>query len=59
MLRSFPIRIIISVCTLLFVLASLIPLTQSWGDNVIEGACSIGSIIRTDGTNRADSNAWM
>jgi Ca2+-binding RTX toxin-like protein len=53
--RGPPARIIASVCTLLFLLASLIPLSKSWGDNVIEAACSIsGDIIRTDGTNRAD-----
>src|SRR5919112_960187 len=48
-------RIIVSIWTVLFLLSSIIPLTKSWGDNVIEAACSIsGDIIRTDGTSRAD-----
>jgi hypothetical protein len=33
---------------------SLIPLTESLRYNVIEAACSIGSIITTDGINDAD-----
>jgi Ca2+-binding RTX toxin-like protein len=38
----------------LSLLASLISLTESWGYNVIKTACSIGSIITTDDTNRPD-----
>ena len=67
-LKGFSTRIIVPVYTVLFLLLLLIPLTKSWGDNVIDAACSSGSIrgsgrsiigagssaIRTDGTNRAD-----
>ena len=44
MIKGFPTRIA-SICTVLFLLALLIPLTESWEYNVIETACSIGSII--------------
>ncbi|HKG88875.1 MAG TPA: hypothetical protein VKA95_11155, partial [Nitrososphaeraceae archaeon] len=53
MIKGFPTRIA-SICTVLFLLALLIPLTESWEYNVIETACSIGSIITTDGTNDPD-----
>ena len=51
--KGFPTRIA-SICIALFLLSSLIPLTESLRYNVIEAACSIGSIITTDGTNDAD-----
>jgi hypothetical protein len=53
MIKGFSTRIA-SICTVLFLLALLIPLTESWEYNVIETACSIGSIITTDGTNDPD-----
>jgi RTX calcium-binding nonapeptide repeat (4 copies) len=53
MIKGFPTRIA-SICTVLFLLALLIPLTESWEYNVIEATCSIGSIITTDGTNDPD-----
>jgi Ca2+-binding RTX toxin-like protein len=53
MIKGFSTRIA-SICIVLFLLASLIPLTESWGYNVLEAACSIGSIITTDGTNDPD-----
>src|SRR5215207_7115965 len=53
MIKGFPTRIA-SIYTVLFLLALLIPLTESWEYNVIETACSIGSIITTDGTNDPD-----
>ena len=61
MVKEFSMRIIASVCTVLSLLALLIPLSESWGYNVIEAACSgdsfgtgTGSILRTDGTNGPD-----
>jgi Ca2+-binding RTX toxin-like protein len=47
MLKGFSTRIIASVCTVLIVLALLIPLGESWGDNVIEAACSTRSTLGT------------
>src|ERR687890_139528 len=69
MLKGFSTRIVVSVCIVLILLLLLISLTESWGDNILEAACSTdtsipgidtsilgtdSSIIRTDGTNRAD-----
>src|SRR5918994_1140635 len=63
MLKGFSTRIIASVCIVLFLFALLIPLSESWGINVITAACSsssggsilrTSSILRTEGTNRPD-----
>jgi Ca2+-binding RTX toxin-like protein len=65
MLKGFSTRTIASVCIALFLFALLIPLGESWGYNVITAGCSssgggsilrtsIGSILRTEGTNGPD-----
>jgi Ca2+-binding RTX toxin-like protein len=61
MFTGFSTRTVASICTVLFLLAFLIPLTKSWANDVIQAACSSdrifgtgSSIIRTDGTNGPD-----
>src|SRR5215208_5539928 len=64
MLKGFSTRIITSVCPVLFLFALLIPLSESWGYNVITAGCSSSSgssilrtgtsILRTEGTNGPD-----
>src|SRR5215208_5565231 len=64
MLKGLSRRIIVSVCTVMFLFALLIPLNESWGYNVITAGCSssggggiilrTSSILRTEGTNGPD-----
>ena len=51
MLKGFSTRIIALLCTVLFLLALLIPFAESWADNVIEAACSSGSSILGGGSS--------